>query len=388
FDHEWGHGLDDNDSGGALSNSSEGYADIAANFRLNASCVGHGFFWTSNRGCGTTADGTGFNQNENQVGGLHCDLDCSGVRDADWDKHSDHTPDTALGFVCSQCTTGTGPCGRQVHCAAAPARQAAWDLVKRDLAAAPFGLDTQTALTLGNKLFYQGSGNVGSWFACTCGGSSNGCGSTNAYMQWLAADDDNGSLADGTPHMTAIFDAFNRHGIACATPAPTNSGCAGRPATPALSASAGDFSSNLSWGAVSGASRYWVFRTEGHAGCEFGKTLIADLGGATTSYSDTQVAAGRDYYYNVAAVGTSSACFSDLSSCQTVTPTGGGGGCIPTENPEVSCNDGLDNDCDTFIDLADSDCQTSCLPRGAACTLNTECCSGACKGKPGRKTCR
>jgi hypothetical protein len=115
---------------------------------------------------------------------------------------------------------------------------------------------------------------------------------------------------------------------------------------------------------------------------------VADLGGSTTSFTDTQVAAGRDYFYNVAAVGSSTACFSGLSGCVTVTPEGGGGGCIPTENPEVSCSDGLDNDCDGFIDLADSDCQTSCLPRGASCTSNTECCSGSCKGKPGRKTCK
>src|SRR5687768_17854989 len=58
-------------------------------YRLQTSCVGHGFFWTTNKGCGNTADGTGFNQNEAQTGAAHCDLDCSGVRDADWDKHAD-----------------------------------------------------------------------------------------------------------------------------------------------------------------------------------------------------------------------------------------------------------------------------------------------------------
>ena len=389
FDHEWGHGLDDNDSGGALSNSSEGYADIAAIYRLNDSCLGHGFFWTSDKGCGMTADGTGFNQDENQFAGQwHCNTDCSGVRDADWAKHSDNTPDTALGFVCSQCSSSTGPCGRQVHCAAAPVRQAAWDLVKRDLAGAPFNLDSQTALALGNNLFYQGSGTVTSWYACTCGSSSSGCGSNNGYMQWLAADDDNGSLADGTPHMTAIFNAFNRHGIACATPAPVNGGCATRPAAPSLSATAGTYSSALSWGAVSGASRYWVFRTDGHAGCEFGKTLVADLPGSTTSYTDTQVAAGRPYHYNVAAVGTSAACFSNLSGCSTVTPEAGGGGCIPTQTTETSCSDGIDNDCDGFTDGADTDCQQSCAPTGASCTANDQCCSGSCKGKPGQKRCR
>jgi hypothetical protein len=34
--------------------------------------------------------------------------------------------------------------------------------------------------------------------------------------------------------------------------------------------------------------------------------------------------------------------------------------CTPTEDPEVSCNDGVDNDCDGLIDAADPDCQ--CTP--------------------------
>src|SRR6185436_17493488 len=40
FDHEWGHGLDDNDAAGVLSSSSEAYADIAALYRLQSSCLG------------------------------------------------------------------------------------------------------------------------------------------------------------------------------------------------------------------------------------------------------------------------------------------------------------------------------------------------------------
>ena len=179
--------------------------------------MGHGFFWTLDDGCGMTPDGTGFNVNESQTG-VHCATDCSGVRDADWARHADNTPDTALGYVCTHCLASTGPCGRQVHCAAAPVRQAAWDLVTRDLTAAPFGLDSQTAFIVGNKIFYQGSGNIGLWHACTCGASSSGCGATNGYMQWITADDDNGNLNDGTPHMTAIFNAFNRHGIALRLP--------------------------------------------------------------------------------------------------------------------------------------------------------------------------
>ncbi|HEX9671599.1 MAG TPA: PepSY domain-containing protein [Thermoanaerobaculia bacterium] len=333
FDHEWGHGLDDNDSGGALSNSSEAYADIAAIYRLQDSCVGHGFFQTLDDGCGMTSDGTGFNSNEAQVGAAHCDLDCSGVRDADYLRHNPNNPDTALGFVCGQCSSSTGPCGRQVHCAAAPSRQAAWDLVARDLQQAPFNLDSQTAFIVGNKLFYQGSGNIGTWHACTCGSSSSGCGSTNAYMQWITADDDNGNLNDGTPHMTAIFNAFNRHGIACSTPTAQNSGCATGPSAAAtLSGTAGDYQASLSWGSVSGATRYWVMRTEGHAGCDFGKALIAETTG--TSYLDTQVAAGRLYSYNVVAAGSSSACYGRASNCVQVTPTAG----TPTPDFSIACS--------------------------------------------------
>ncbi|MGD2115505.1 MAG: endopeptidase [Acidobacteriota bacterium] len=319
FDHEWGHGLDDFDAGGSLSNSSEAYADIAAIYRLQTSCVGHGFFETSNQGCGMTADGTGYNADEAQTGSSHCALDCSGVRDADWDKHADHTPDTPLGFVCNSCLSGSGPCGRQVHCSAAPTRQAAWDLVARDLQSAPFNYDSETAFLVGNKIFYQGSGNVGSWHSCSCGSSSSGCGSTNGYMQWLVADDDNGNLNDGTPHMTAIHAAFDRHGIACSSPTPTNSGCSGGPSgATTLSATAGDYQASLSWGSVSGANSYWVFRTEGHAGCDFGKTLIAETTG--TSYVDTEVANGREYHYNVVAAGSSDACYGTASNCETVTP--------------------------------------------------------------------
>ncbi|KAB2968830.1 MAG: endopeptidase [Thermoanaerobaculia bacterium] len=319
FDHEWGHGMDDNDAGGTLSSSSEAYADIAMLYRLQTSCIGHGFFLPPAGSCGLTADGTGRNADEDQTAGLHCDTDCSGVRDADWARHNPNTPDTALGFVCSACLASSGPCGRQVHCAAAPSRQAAWDLVARDLPAAPFNYDSQSAFLVGSRIFYTGSGNIGLWHNCVCGSSSDGCGATNGYMQWLAADDDNGNLTDGTPHMTAIHAAFNRHGIACASPAPVNSGCAGGPTTaPTLTVTPGNYQNALSWNSVPGASLYWVMRTEGHAGCNFGKARIATVAG--NSYVDTQVANGRTYYYNVVAQGSSPACYTRVSTCVAGTP--------------------------------------------------------------------
>jgi hypothetical protein len=46
-----------------------------------------------------------------------------------------------------------------------------------------------------------------------------GCGANSGYLSFLAADDDNGNLNDGTPHMSAIYKAFNDQEIACNTPA-------------------------------------------------------------------------------------------------------------------------------------------------------------------------
>ena len=48
---------------------------------------------------------------------------------------------------------------------------------------------------------------------------------TNWYTVFLAADDDDGNLANGTPNGCRIWDAFNAHGIACGTrPACSGSG--------------------------------------------------------------------------------------------------------------------------------------------------------------------
>ncbi len=71
--------------------------------------------------------------------------------------------------------------------------------------------------------------------------------------------------------------------------------------------------------------------------------------------------------------------------------------CTPTEPSEVSCTDGLDNDCDGAVDCADSDCAADPSCGGGGCTLgqpgdpctsNADCCSNSCKGKPGAKTCK
>jgi hypothetical protein len=370
IDHEWGHFLDDHDANLEINTTGEGYADIAALYRTQQSCQGPGFFVTNQDGCGASPDGTGANSNEASAGS-YCTTACSGVRDSDWVKHSPSIPADPLGFVCARCEDadfGYGPCGKEVHCGATPVSQAAWDLVARDLQAPPLNLDSQTAFVVGNKLFYQGSQNVGEWFSCECNGAANGCATDSGYMQWLFADDDNGSLQDGTPHMTAIFDAFQRHGIACASPTPRNGGCTGGPtAVPNLTVTPGAFRVALSWTAVPNATRYWVYRSEGHAGCNYGKALVAEVTGL--SYADTQVAAGRPYFYNVVAAGTDSACFGRLSPCMSATPGTGNFtiSCTPTSlfvpgSPLAACTVQASGGFSGQVDLS-----CSGLPSGAQC---------------------
>ena len=80
-------------------------------------------------------------------------------------------------------------------------------------------------------------------------------------------------------------------------------------------------------------------------------------------------------------------------------PTCGDGTCDPDENScncafdcfqseADACNDGLDNDCDSYVDCADSECSilpicSSCFQKGSTCTSDDECCSGRCHPKKG-----
>jgi hypothetical protein len=184
---------------------------------------------------------------------------------------------------------------------------------------------------------------------------------------------------DGTPHMTAIFAAYNRHGIACSTPAAVNSGCSGQPngtAGPTLSATPGNFSAALSWTSVGGATRYWVMRTEGHAGAEFGKTKIAEVTGL--SYTDTQVANGRSYWYNIVAQGSSAACYSRVSNAVQVTPVAQSNpdftlSCSPASLTVTQGGPGATSTCTvTSVNGFSAAVNLSCtgMPSGSTCSFN------------------
>ena len=120
FDHEWGHGMDDNDVNGSIPSSSqgggEGMADIYAGLRLNQSCIGRGLFLGGGV-CG------GYGDPCTPASG------CTGVRTIDFAERTSGVPHT-LTWVRSNC-------GTTVHCLGAAYSEAVWDILKRDPAELP-----------------------------------------------------------------------------------------------------------------------------------------------------------------------------------------------------------------------------------------------------------
>lgn len=333
FDHEWGHGMDDNDIEGSVSSPGEGIADIYAALRLNDSCVGRGFLGGN---CSGYGDGC---------------VDCSGVRDIDWAQRNSGAPHD-ITWADANCGSGSGqPCGGSTHCEGAVYSEAVWDLWNRDLqgfGGSAFNWTSRRAQELTQHLNFVAAGLVSSWFTCTNG--EGGCAATTGYQQYLAADDDNGNIADGTPHMSALFAAFDRHGAACTAATVTDFGCVGTPSVAStLTVTPADKGASLSWtAAFSSVSAYEIFRTEGVFGCDMGRVKVATVDGATLSYFDNGLQNGREYYYTVIPKGTSGSCFAPASTCQSVTPAAGANlGINPSFTVDIGNSLG---DGDQFVD--------------------------------------
>ncbi len=299
--HEWGHGLDDNDGGGA-DNPGEGYADIVALIEGRQSCIARGFNkFNLCPGFGDTC------------------LTCTGLREMDWDARQAHTPATPSGFLATFCPNGTGPCGSQVHCESHVSSEAIYDLAVRDLPA--MGLDVDTAWQLIDRLWYQSRpGSGGDAYNCT-GPDSDSCSVGSWYHQLRLQDDDDGNLANGTPHAAAIFAAFDRHDIACGLSTdPENlntSSC------PALAAPVASFTTqtnaiDLQWTSVTDAATYRVYRNA--IGCQRAQVPITEVAAPGTSFLDGGLANGVPVSYRVQAVGANAACESPVSNCLQATP--------------------------------------------------------------------
>ncbi len=294
--HEYGHGLDQNDGGG-YDNPSEAYADVLAILQDRRSCVGRGFFASGN--CSGYGDSC---------------LDCSGIRDMDWDRRVSHAPATPANFTGLRCGGGGGPCGREVHCESYVPSEAVFDLATRDLPAS--GMDPASAWQLAEKLFYksrQGSG--GNAFNCALP-ASDGCNASSWFAKLRSADDDDGNLANGTPHAAAIFAAFARHAIACGAasdPSNQNSSTCPSLSAPSLSLTPGAGQVSLSWSEVPGAARYLVLR--GDIGCESTQNVIATVDAPGTSYVDDDLPPGFTVHYRIQPQASNVACDGPVSAC-------------------------------------------------------------------------
>jgi hypothetical protein len=133
--------------------------------------------------------------------------------------------------------------------------------------------------------------------------------------------------------MSAIFAAFNRHQIACNTPAVVNSGCAGGPTTApvatAVPSATQAAAADVTWTAVPGAANYNVYRTEGTNGCNFGKIKVGTTSG--TTFTEAGLLDGRQYFYSVMPVGSNASCFGPMSACSTTTSSAPNDPCVPVE---------------------------------------------------------
>lgn len=136
--------------------------------------------------------------------------------------------------------------------------------------------------------------------------------------------------------------------------------------------------------------------TCGNAACEEGEDCSScpdDCGTCPPVCGDAVCDSGED-------------CSTCPSDCGTCPPACGDGTCDSGESQcscpsdcgaaptaELSCSDGLDDDCDLLVDCDDPDCDadqacaSSCEADGTSCTSDADCCSQKCRGPDGRKTC-
>jgi len=296
--HEWGHGYDDNDGGG-YDNTSEAYGDVVSMLAARASCFGPGLF-TDGRVCSGYGD--------------TC-LTCTGFRDHDWAARQANTPATPQVFVTDNCGSGTGPCGRSVHCESYPISESIFDFATRDLPAA--GMDADTAWLLAERLWYWtrwGSG--GPIYTCALP-DSDSCAASSWYQRMRVSDDDDADLSNGTPHAAELYAAFARHNIACGLPGdPENQSTSSCPtlATPSITVTDVSPEVEIAWTEITNADEYIVYR--GDLGCNRQQVAVATLPSGTTSWVDDFTGSDLPRYYRVEAVGVNSVCRSAVSNCE------------------------------------------------------------------------
>ncbi len=267
--HEWGHGLDSHTQGGD-SATGEGTADHVAFILQHHPVIGP-YFRTSG----------------------------AGVRDLDKDNNSRGL--LTWSNVLNKCDTGrcSGPRGRECHCEGEIYGQTGWDLAQALVAKHGYHTGWQEF----ERIFFTSMPQAGTYQPNLA---------NSIYDAYLAADDDDGNLANGTPNGQEIYDAFNLHEIASG-PASSSPYCS-RPAEPVVTVSDTCSAIELSWGAVTGATEYHILRQP----LSKTKAFLPRATVTGTSFTDTEVAPGATYYYLVEAI-DASGCRSTIEKVLTVT---------------------------------------------------------------------
>jgi len=269
---------------------------------------GHGFDQNTNIGDGSTGEATGditsMHVVHDALVGPYFGVNGSPVRDLDSASVGYVASVANLNSFCIVCQPGqctNGPYGHEVHCEGEIYGQAQWDLAQALVAKHGYNTGWQAL----ERIYFLSLPQTDTMVPGQ---------SQNAYGAYLAVDDDNGNLADGTPNCLEIYNAFNAHGIAGAACAGNTTGCA-RPAQPAPTVPPGTGRVILDWTASPGASTYTVLRADFSAT----QAYLPVGTQAGTHFEDFTVQPGVTYYYVVEAQ-TAAGCRSTIESAVAASP--------------------------------------------------------------------
>ena len=296
--HEWAHAYQWNQKGFfADGGTREGYADVAAFLQLPSSCPFSGFYLGANESNGCT-------------GGRPLDYTLLSPPVAARPENIGEPP-----YSCAIVAPGAGGVANyQSHCEAAIPTQAVYELALDFQSRYGFATGMRRLLEM---WIAAGPMQVGAWRVVDPGPPirGDGCDPRSWYQTLRVTNDDNGNLLDGVPDEAALFDAFDRHGIACGSREdlpPDNATC------PPLSAPAASLvydaeqdGVQLAWLPVDGAITYRVARSE--IGPDGPFTPIATLAADQLDYFDADGTGLILHWYVVSALGTGN-CASPIES--------------------------------------------------------------------------
>ncbi|HUD72311.1 MAG TPA: hypothetical protein VMQ62_10145 [Dongiaceae bacterium] len=271
---------------------------------------GHGLDQATNIGDGSTGEATGDVTSMSVVHdariGPYFEVNGNPVRDLDSTRVGHVATPAALDangcIICSgQCSNG--PYGHEVHCEGEIYGQAHWDLAQAFIAKHGFNTGWQDL----ERIYFLSLPQADTMVPTSA---------QSVYNAYLAIDDDNGNLADGTPNCNEIDAAFRAHGIAPGLGCAGNTSPCARPAEPVVTITPAHGRVALDWSAVPNATQYVVLRAD------FSPTYAyLPLGTLTgTHFEDATVQPGVTYWYVVEAR-TAGGCRSTIENEQAASAT-------------------------------------------------------------------